>query len=286
MNITVNQAIRKGKWEVNGPTYLIFFGGLLSSLIGGALIKSTHIMGWGSLCSIIFGILWWSISITKWRIWAFENVRNVHELRQEAINAQLIHPEGSWLERLEIRNDNQKRKIKSLEKKFLSPDIPEAVEDDGSTPHETLIFYSKTSQAIFWIIGIGIMCWGIVLIINTDLLMFLIVPIGIIALRHATKLPKTNEPIITLNEKGIKTPNTNFNKWSNVKFARTELKGYGKHAKWHLNLDLKKRNGNCGEMMEINDLSKSPKKIKQLIKLYQHRNRTIDNMGSSHHPET
>lgn len=178
---------------------------------------------------------------------------------------------------MEIRNDHQKRKIELLKNKFLAPDIPEPVEDDGSIPNETIIFYSKTSHAIFWIIGLGLMCWGVVLVINTDILMFLILPIGILSLRHATKLPKTNEPIITLNEQGIKTPKTNFNKWSNVRLARTELKGFGKHAKWYLNIDLKKRNGNFGEEIEINDLSKSPKKIKQLIKLYQHRNRTIDN---------
>lgn len=80
---------------------------------------------------------------------------------------------------------------------------------------------------------------------------------------------------IILNAKGIKTLNTAFVNWENIKLIQTRLIGMGKNATWHLIVKLKNKDsqGNWGDDIEIVDLSISPKKIEKLIKLYQQRNR-------------
>jgi hypothetical protein len=48
--------------------------------------------------------------ITKWRLWAFENVRNVHELKERAVQAKLIWPDHSIFEKMEIRSASDKER--------------------------------------------------------------------------------------------------------------------------------------------------------------------------------
>jgi hypothetical protein len=51
--------------------------------------------------------------ITKWRVWAFENVRNVHELKKRAIQEKLISADSSIFEKTEIRTERQEIKVTS-----------------------------------------------------------------------------------------------------------------------------------------------------------------------------
>jgi hypothetical protein len=70
------------------------------------------------LFEFVFAWLIWLFMITKWRIWAFQNVRNVHELKKRAIIEILIWEVGNFFEKTEIRSNHDKIKLKQLEVKI------------------------------------------------------------------------------------------------------------------------------------------------------------------------
>jgi len=77
--ISVNKAIKRGHLIVNVPVFIALYGCPAIALY---LSNENLIPGWGIGIAFLLGFVlaWiiWSYMITKWRIWAFENVRNVH----------------------------------------------------------------------------------------------------------------------------------------------------------------------------------------------------------------
>ena len=83
--ITVDEALRKGHKMVTYPGMAIMFAMLgISFYLGMAEITPIWIIPVGVVSSFITAWLYWSVMIIKWRLWAFENVRNVHELKKRA----------------------------------------------------------------------------------------------------------------------------------------------------------------------------------------------------------
>jgi hypothetical protein len=122
--ISVNKAINRGHLIVNVPVFISIIGIPALSLY---LSNQNLIPKWGIGIGFVLGfvIAWlvWSFMITKWRIWAFENVRNVHELKKRAIQEKLIWNDGNIFEQTEIRTLEDKKELKKLEKKFEKEDV-------------------------------------------------------------------------------------------------------------------------------------------------------------------
>lgn len=84
--ITVNEALKKGRIKLIYLPISIIVG-----FIGlGLLFKENQFIGeWILLLSLIAGIvlawLTWSYFVNDWKIWAYENVRNIHELQRKAV---------------------------------------------------------------------------------------------------------------------------------------------------------------------------------------------------------
>ena len=62
----------------------------------------------------------WSIQVPKWRLWAYPKVESISELKQAAVDSQLIWPDGSLLGKTEIASRAVKQKIKQLEQESAS----------------------------------------------------------------------------------------------------------------------------------------------------------------------
>ncbi len=106
--LSIAKAINKGHIMVNLPVFLIMVG--FPSLL--------HLLGLDKkivLVAAIIGVImaWfiWSIVITKWKIWAFERIENIEELKRRAIDEKLIWPDGHIFERTEIRSKSDKLKL-------------------------------------------------------------------------------------------------------------------------------------------------------------------------------
>ncbi|MEP5341583.1 MAG: hypothetical protein ABJL44_03290 [Algibacter sp.] len=266
--ISVSKAISRGHLIVNIPVFISMFG--IPSLAF-YLSHKNLIPNWGIGISFIIGFIaaWlvWSLMITKWKIWAFENVRNVHELKKRAIAEKLIWNDGKIFEKTEIRSSEQKKKLKLLEKKFEKKDV---FKEDYSVPKSKKIYYSKTTNLIQMFIMLACSVLGIYLILDSE--SYIIGSLFIIggiyyAYKHFKKSTIT-EPQIKINDKGIETINVNFKNWNEIKNEEVIFINNGKNSNAYLNFDFK----GGYESLEIDDFDITPKEMENLLRTYRIRN--------------
>lgn len=170
----------------------------------------------GFVLAIVLPWLYWSIMVTKWRLWAFDRVRNVHELQKRAVQERLIWKEGSFWEKTEIRTASDKAKWASLQKKFLQSD--EYI-DDPIIPEETLIYYSTQKSMlslIFMLLWFGGGLYFF-LIEESFFLGIILCAFGAASAYSDFKKITNKKPQIILNALGMQTAGTNFYAWSAIK---------------------------------------------------------------------
>ena len=72
----------------------------------------------GYAAAFVLGWLWWSFTVTKWRIWAIEHTGDWPGLEPAAIRAGIIWNERRWLGRLcsrtEIASAADRRRLAAL----------------------------------------------------------------------------------------------------------------------------------------------------------------------------
>jgi len=275
--VSVDEAISEGQKMVNYPVFVIMFGTIgLGIYLGSQKILPFWIMPIGFVLGFGLGWLWWSIMITKWRLWAFENVRNVHELKKRAVQEKLIWSDNSFFEKTEIRNATDKEKWASLQDKFRQDDL---FLDDLTIPNETIIYYSKGKNIIEMLIMLGCLAIGIFLLVKTD--RYILGPIlSIIGAYFGFKEFKeaTNkEPQIILNDKGIKTISTEFYEWTQIQNEEVISEGSGKHIHYYLVYD----HPDAAEHLQIDDFDTDLKKLNKLLTLYRgrHKKKKTANAG-------
>jgi hypothetical protein len=264
-NITVNEAISKGRFTLILVPIIILFGCFFVSIF---LVIEKYFEGWivvvGFLVGFLLAWLFWSFSVTKWRIWAFENVRNVHELKRKAIQNNLIHKDGSWFEKTEIRNHEQKQKLKYLEKKFLEKDV---YHDDINVPKETTIGYSKGQMAFGLVAGFGFLAYSVYAYFVKDfnsiqILIFLGIAIFFLFFNGKKLLSKKNQ--ILINSKGIQFEKTDFMNWEFISNERIDIRRSGKYVHHYLILDFHSQQ----QEIRIDELNTSYNKLDHLLQVY------------------
>ncbi len=263
-NISVDKAITRGHLMVNVPVLLSMVG---TVVLGVYLAHVEIIPEWGIGLSVFVGIslswLTWSIMITKWRIWAFENVRNVHELKKKAISAKLIWDDNSWFGKTEIRTSFDRARLAELEKKFLKSDIHR---EDFSVPPATTIFYSKATALFELVLGLACSAFGLYTLHTTSsfVLGFIFTVAGAYFAFRKSKQAINRNPQVIIDSKGIKTINTEFIGWEEIKKEEVIHEGYGKNTKHFLKYVF--RGGR--EKIRIDDFDITPKELENLLKTY------------------
>jgi len=117
--LTVSQAIRRGLLVVNGPVFVLLIGPLtLFSL----LVKWRYVSrdyNWVGvvvfLGSFVLAWLWWSLSVPRWRVWAYERVGDIRELKKQAVAVGLTWPDGHAFGKTEIKSPAIARREQELE---------------------------------------------------------------------------------------------------------------------------------------------------------------------------
>ncbi len=267
--ITVDNAVMIGYLMVNVPVFIVLIGCPALALY---LSRLNLISGWGIGMGFLIGFVlaWlvWSITITKWRIWAFEHVRNVHELKKRAIQEKLIWKDGSFFENTEIRSSKDKARLKKLEKKFEKED---EYKEDYSLPSKTEIFYSKALN--YFELGTSILIIGVGIYFllkgetNYSILGSVMFVIGLYsAVKESRKT--LNKPQITVDNTGITTKNVGFKDWSSIKNEEVIQESYGKSAKSYLTYFYDK---NKYEKVEIDPLNVTHRELENIIRTYRMR---------------
>lgn len=117
--ISIDYAIERAEIKVNAPPILIL---VISALISFFLDLALNLHNWlfmfGVIISSISAWLIWSRNLMKWRIWAFSNIRNVHELKKRAEQKSILWPQGSLLSKIEFRFSDLEVKWNNLKSKF------------------------------------------------------------------------------------------------------------------------------------------------------------------------
>lgn len=264
-NVSVDQAISKGNRMVNYPVVVIIL-----TTLGISFYLCIHLPFWivpiGFVFAIAFSWLWWSIMITKWRLWAFENVRNVHELKKRAIQEKLIWPDDVIFNKTEISNATEKEKWNVLKQKFQYEDI---FQDDLSVPDETNIYFSKRKSFLHLLIMLIVVGCCIFLINSSNHIAgYLIVVLGVYFtfkefMKIINKLPQ-----ITINADGIRTISTDFYNWNEIKNEEVIDESSGKHIRHYLTYE----HPNGIEQLLINDYAIDKSSLNKLLILYRGRN--------------
>jgi hypothetical protein len=252
---------------VNYPAFGIV-GGML--LVTSYLLMQKLIPVWGYFLGFViaFGLswLWWSFMITKWRLWAFENVRNVHELKKRAIREKLIWKDGSIFEKTEIRNAESRAKWALLEEKFKREDV---FQDDLTIPNETIIYYSKSRN--LFAMALMLLCTGvgIYLIVGPGqyILGAILTIIGAFSSFRSFKIASNTTAQIIINNKGIETVSTGFFRWDEVMNEEVSSEGSGSDSRFYLKYD----HPAGSERLLIDDFDTDQRRLNNLLILYRGR---------------
>lgn len=226
--VTVEQALSKGRWQLKYLPMMVSFGCIIGCYF---LVEYTFLKGYIILFGFVLGFsmgwLVWSYYVMKWKIWAYENVRNIYELQRKAVNEKLIWDSGSWFEKTEFKNYEQKQKLKQLEKKFLEKDV---YKDDISVPKETIIYYSRKAILLMLVVFLGLGFFGVFLLFEKEYLGLLFLGIGLYYSFDQSKKLRDESPQIVLNDKGIKLKNENLVSWDKILNDRVFSESNGKSS--------------------------------------------------------
>jgi len=265
--ISVDTALAKGHKMLTYPTLIIIFG-----TVGVAVYFSIKEILPFWMIPVAFGVgsvfswIYWSFMVTKWRLWAFENVRNVHELKQRAIAEKLIWADDSPFVKTEIRFKADKEKWALLQDKFR---IPDKFEDDPTVPYETAIYYGKVQnffEMLIWVVMVGM---GVFVLIGESYPIIGILMIGIggyVAIKEF-KQATNNEPQIILNDMGMQTISAGFYKWSEIRNEEVKMRGSGKSVRFYFIYD----HPLGSEDISIDDFKINKKELEKLMRVYRGR---------------
>lgn len=266
--LTVDKAIKRGHLTVNVPVWSIMLG---TPGISMYLFSLKLIPNWGIAVSFFIGFLlawlFWSYRVTKWRLWAFENVRNVHELKKRAIQEGLIWKDNKWYNKTEIKSSFDKLKWKELEKKFEKED---EYREDHSLPKSSIIYYSKSKNAYELIIMLGCLGLGILLLVKSDSYItgtLLSIAGAYFSFKEFRQVTNSS-PQIIIDDKGIKTITTDFQKWSEIKNEEVIMERTGKQREFYLIYDYP----NGLVKLKIDDYNINQKELENLLRTYRIRN--------------
>jgi hypothetical protein len=117
--MTPRQAVARGHWMVNGCVLLIMLG--VPILTFGAVTLFGHSQ-WSMIAAgLAFLVSWpaawltWSVLVPRWRVWAYERVEDLDELKAIGVTVGLIWPDGHPNGRTELRSRAQQERIRELE---------------------------------------------------------------------------------------------------------------------------------------------------------------------------
>lgn len=268
--VTVQEALKEGRKKLVYTPIVIFFTGIaaITTIVALELVKPIAFLP-GIVGMIILSWLYWSMNVVSWKIWAFENVRNVHQLMDYAVQDKLIWKEGHFLNRTERWNDQQRSAWAEIEKKFSKADV---FTDDFSIGQESLIGYSRP-QAIFLIVfGFLFVGAGLYAAITIDsnenpMIRFLPGTLGFVFVGLGSYRLIKNAPVIIINKEGIKHKEA-FYSWEHISEEKAIRKQRGKNSANYLIFLFGQEEKEIG----INEFNVNKEEMRQI--LYVHRNRS------------
>jgi hypothetical protein len=117
--ISVSRAVWTGLLTVNGPVLLLLVGPLYSFglLVERSAVSRAH--NWVGVVIFALGFalawLWWSLSVPRWRVWAYERVQDIPLVKERAVAVGLTWPSGHRFGKTEIKSRSLAQRERELD---------------------------------------------------------------------------------------------------------------------------------------------------------------------------
>ncbi len=249
------------KYPIRCVFTLFLFGGLFLSM----LLKIHPAIGLisGVLLGGGLGLLYSGIMTTKWRIWAFSSVDNLHELKRAAITEQLINEDNSWQEKLEIRSESDKALLAAIQNRL---EEERSFIDDLGVANQTLIFnsYIEWNLGGWFLIVLGVVTGYL---ISWFTLIILIPAIGILYKGYTRSRTDIGKAVITINNKGIGTFSADFHTWSEIENEKVTYISTGRNGYYQFTYDYP----GGSENISLNFIKVKPSQLNHLLYIYRNR---------------
>ena len=265
--VSADDAINKGERMVKYPVLTMLFAPtVISVLLALGDFIPDRVILIALVSSIILAWLIYCFMASRWRIWAFENVRNVHELKTMAIQEQLW-PDSSIFGKLEIHTGAYTEKWQLLQSKFDQADV---FQDDLSIPAETIIYYAKFKSYPQLIIILILLAVSVYMPVIDKFIMGGIIGLGVIYLAFREYKQATNKaPQIIINSEGIQTTSTVFYAWKYVRNEKIVLRSVRRNVYTYLQYDYP----GGTELLKIDDYATDRRKLHRLLVVYRGRSK-------------
>lgn len=271
VEVTIKKALSVGKRMVIFPSLAILIGLTLGFVILLDQFKIHLSIGLlvGFLSGFVVMKLYWNYSSKKWQLWAFSNVKNVHELKRKAIADRLINKNFILDNKKQLRDIELRKKITHIQKKF---DSKKVFHDEFSIPKVTKIKASKVGKKILFVMSFFMLWCAIYGYLETKTELFyliiafagglLFLAIGIFALFHKVVL-------IRMDDTGVQLHQKEFIRWEEVQTCFVEKRLASDHYTYYIIFQLK----TITVEFLISGLELYPEEIEKLAQIYWFRNK-------------
>ena len=128
-DISVSAAMVCGLLYVNGPVSVLMFTPMIWCLAYFPWLSRTLGTEWYVffafclvfLVGVACGWIWWAYAVPRWRLWAYERVRDIAKLKVRAVQVGLTWPDGHLFERTEFRSESNTLRQRELERLAKKP---------------------------------------------------------------------------------------------------------------------------------------------------------------------
>ncbi|MFD2145446.1 hypothetical protein [Mucilaginibacter antarcticus] len=217
--------------------------------------------------------LYWSKRTTAWKLWAFDHVDDVHELKIVALQAHLFPLYGSAMDQLQIQSTKEREQWAKLQERFQ---FRGNFIDDSSIPAETNIYFSKLELSLNILLGLFISSIGITALYLSSIkastiwvkligFAFALAPWYMIIATFKNLLNR--KPQLTLNKTGLYTWDNGLVPWDviyDIEVTATQRRNFIKYT-----LHFKYPGGIVNK--EITELDTNRNKLERLIRVYRGR---------------
>jgi hypothetical protein len=287
--ISVDEAITKGRQMLLLPR-IVMVVGLFFFLFPITLILigvfegppfTTNVWlvcaGGTVFCFVVFfylPYLFWSKRTTRWKLWAFDNVDDVHELKIMAAEAHLCPAYGTVMDKLQIQSAEEREQWRILQERF---NFRSAFKDDPEISDRTEVFYSKLHLTINILFALLFVAIGSVIEYlaikhngQTSLkIVAALIAVGPIFLifKSAQRMIK-KQPELVLDNKGLYTEQTGFLNWDLIFNEKVTLVDRGKRG---VKFTFSFQHPGGIVNIDISDFNISKGRLERLIRVYKGR---------------
>ncbi len=269
MKVSVEAALRRGNLLLKSVPIGLFLLCLLATILLVSLkVLPVWSMAVGLPAGMVVAWLWWSVAVTRWRIWSFTHVRNINELMDLAVNDKLIWAESSWFGRTEIRTRAQREMLQQL---AFRMEVDDEVRDDPAIPDRTCIPYSTVYHVVLLIMGLPLLGFGTYMVRGTDAppwSAFLVIAVGAWLTFDAARKLRDRSPRITISREGITLARKGAFAWGDLWDEQVITIGSGKSSR----TVLKFHDASSGvQEVDIDDLKTSKTGLRHALKIHRYR---------------